>query len=426
MRTHRLAEADLDALATGLGGPALVGDLLLGQRSRRLLLLKLITERSPGLTAEHRHALAVLGEADRHDPRSVAALVDTPMFGSWCGSTLGLIAGGAEPWTVERQLDRIVPYAAVAAHRAGIAAELLGRVHSGTVLLPTLGLMRLATGHQAQVKFVSGSDGIWVDGREAALHTPGWQPLRVLRAPGPPAVAVPIDDLDPGRDSYHIEASPRLTSPTVARWQQAFAATWQLVARHLPERAAELSVALRTVVPLRKPDLQAARSATAREAVGAVGLDLPLSHAEFATTLVHEIQHSKLTAVMDIEPLCAYSGEATWFAPWRTDPRPLAGLLQGIYAFLGVADTWRALYTGSDGFPEAPKQFARARADVTAAVEGIGPTDELTPAGRRFVAGMAAAVDRLGSVSVPRSLVAEAETRVAAKRVAWRRHRGLD
>ncbi|GAA1859822.1 HEXXH motif domain-containing protein [Asanoa iriomotensis] len=430
MKLHRLSAADLDLLASGLGGPALVDDLLRGQRSRRLMILKLVVDHGPGLTADHRQALAVLAAADQRDHAAVAGLVDTPMFGSWAGALLRLIAGEPEPSDVARQLDRLVPYAVVAAHRAGISAELVGRIHRGELVLPTLGRLRLDTEQQqGPVKFVSRPPGLWVDGREVpatdSAQSPHWQPLRALRAPGPPAVTVPIDDIDPCRGNYHIDASPRLSSPAFNRWQHEFASTWQIVARHVPRRAEELAVALRTIVPLRKPNLDAARSATSRDAVGAIGLDLPVSAAEFATTLVHEIQHSKLTAAMDIEPLCAMSGEAVHFAPWRSDPRPVAGLLQGVYAFLGVADTWRALYTGSDGFPEAARQFANVRADVRAAVEALVRSDELTPAGRRFVDGLSVAIDDLGTVSVARSLVTAAETRVAAKRVAWRRRRGL-
>ena len=52
-------------------------------------------------------------------------------------------------------------------------------------------------------------------------------------------------------------------------------------------------------------------------------------------TLVHEFQHSKLSAMLDLVPLTDPDDHGRYFAPWRVDPRPLAGLLQGVYAFVG-------------------------------------------------------------------------------------------
>ena len=49
-----------------------------------------------------------------------------------------------------------------------------------------------------------------------------------------------------------------------------------------------------------------------------------------AAALVHEVQHSKLNAVIDIVPLVRPGvGHRRYYAPWRDDPRPPAGLLQG-------------------------------------------------------------------------------------------------
>ena len=59
-----------------------------------------------------------------------------------------------------------------------------------------------------------------------------------------------------------------------------------------------------------------------------------------ASVLVHECQHAKLNAVLDLIPL-SRPDQARYYAPWREDPRPLGGLLHGAYAYLGVSDFWR-------------------------------------------------------------------------------------
>ena len=61
-----------------------------------------------------------------------------------------------------------------------------------------------------------------------------------------------------------------------------------------------------------------------------------------ACTLTHELQHVKLCAVLDIVRLTVPDdGRRRYYAPWRDDPRPVAGLLQGAYALVGVTEFWR-------------------------------------------------------------------------------------
>jgi HEXXH motif-containing protein len=60
---------------------------------------------------------------------------------------------------------------------------------------------------------------------------------------------------------------------------------------------------------------------------------------------VHENQHIKLSVLLDQMPVTHQSitlaSGTCRSAPWRLDPRPVIGLLQGIYAYLGVTGFWR-------------------------------------------------------------------------------------
>src|SRR5581483_603165 len=60
-----------------------------------------------------------------------------------------------------------------------------------------------------------------------------------------------------------------------------------------------------------------------------------------AVTLAHELQHLKLGALLDIVTLALPDDGRRYYAPWRDDPRPLGGLLQGAYAYFGVSGFWR-------------------------------------------------------------------------------------
>jgi uncharacterized protein len=211
-----------------------------------------------------------------------------------------------------------------------------------------------------------------------------------------------------------------LAPEELAAWRRQLAETWQILTGLAPARAAELVAGLHSLVPLRTPAANAAHSATAREAVGVVGLDLPRSPADFAVALVHEFQHSKLSALLDIVALYDGSDQRTFFAPWRTDPRPISGLLQGVYAFLGVADVWRALSARPDRFPSALREFAHTRAQVTDAIGTLAASGLLTAPGRRFLAGMTEAVERLHATGVPAAMSAAAERTLTSRRAAWR------
>ncbi|GAA3084559.1 hypothetical protein GCM10020254_31220 [Streptomyces goshikiensis] len=96
-----------------------------------------------------------------------------------------------------------------------------------------------------------------------------------------------------------------------------------------------------------------------------------------AATLVHEVQHGKLAALADILTLHTADRTPASGPPWRSDPRPLEGLLHGAYAHLALAGYWqRAALYGARG---AWAQHARIRAQVAAALPVIRACPELTP-----------------------------------------------
>ena len=241
-----------------------------------------------------------------------------------------------------------------------------------------------------------------------------------MRADGPPNVAATVEDLDPSRDLYHVPAAERLSPGEFRDWQKRFTRGWDVLVNHVRRHADEISEGLQSIVPLSKPDVRAARSATHPDAVGVVGLDRPETAVDLAITLVHEFQHSKLQALHDIHPLHRPS-DARYFAPWRTDPRPLGGFLQGTYAFLGVADTWRALCADPEAFPHAELNFTETRTFVTDAVGRLAGAAALTAAGHDFVAGMTEAIQRLHDVPVRAATVATADRTLAGIRSVWRR-----
>lgn len=412
IRPHVLAGPMMDDLALGFGGRAAVQTLWEGQRSRRLLLFRLVVD-GLGPARDVDAATAAIIEAERREPLSRSVLAE-PFVGAWAAVTVRALADSA---STPAQRGHLGAVAAVATLRAGTAAELSGWTRGGWLHLPQLGRVRAAVS-DGPVTLTIRDGRLWIDGVPAAPDGPDGQARRSLRAGD---LTVAFDDVDPYRDAYHVPAAGRLSAEAVAEWGRLLAETWHILTTWMPGRAAEIAAGLHSLVPLERRSPSAAHSATAREAVGVVGLDRPRRAADFAVALVHEFQHSKLSAVLDIVPLYDGSSGRTFFAPWRIDPRPIGGLFQGVYAFLAVADAWRALAQDPASFPQAEREFAEAGIQVSDALDTLDTSGLLTAAGRRFVSGMRRSLGELELDRLPPAARGHAHRVLAQRRSRWER-----
>jgi uncharacterized protein len=413
MDVHTIADSDLAALARGLGGPGAIQTLWSGQHSKRLLLLRLLIDRWPPATPGRNEPLSAIIDAEAGEPAEVRQVLTDPLVGAWAAGT----ARRLRLCTVEpADLAHFGAVAAVTALRAGTEARLPGYARGGWLYLPAMGRMR-APAEEGPVELSTRDGRLRIDGVDTG---PSFEARRMLAAEGQPPLVVALEDLDPYRDAYHVPAAGRLTSQEADDWRRMLAEAWQILTRTAPERAVELADGMQCLVPLTKPDAWAARSATSAEAVGVVGLDRPVTATDFAIALVHEFQHSKLSAILDIVQLYERS-DRTFFAPWRADPRPIGGLFHGVYAFLGVADMWRSLIADPVESDRATMEFARARVQVTDAVTTLAASNLLTDAGTRFVQGMVKSIDEFHTVSLPSGVVALVDRELENRRTTWNR-----
>jgi HEXXH motif-containing protein len=409
---HALADPMLQALADGFGGAEAVAELWRGQESRRLLLFKLAHDRLAD-TAERRAALTAVFEAEERAPELVRAVLVDPMVALWAS---GIVRGAARGTVPPAEATRLNEIAVAAAIRAESDVETHGWSRDGWVSLPSIG--RLPVDEPSGPVRLAVTKGVLrVNDLERDLDDPGWQRARTMMVGD--GVAVRLEDVDPYRDTFHVQAAERLGDPEFDAWRRAAEATWQILTQYCPERVTELSAGLRSLVPFPAPANQAAHSATARDAIGVIGMDLPKDPADFAVTLVHEFQHSKLSGVLSIVDLYRPSARL-FFAPWRIDARPIGGLFQGVYAFIAVADTWRRLCAAPERFPQAQREFAEARAQVSDALDTLAGSGLLTPTGERFLTGMRGAVERLDTSRLPAAAEMAAERLLASRRAAWR------
>ncbi|WP_344056718.1 HEXXH motif domain-containing protein, partial [Microbispora corallina] len=385
MRTHTLP---IEELARGFGGARDVAGLAGSQESIRRALLASVT--GQGTPPE---AWRLLETLDRDHPEAVRHVLGHPYVRVWAAESARAHPG---------HLGNI---AAAAAVHAGASAVVPVEVIGGRVHLPTLGVLEVA------------GDGDHLDVRDGRFSIEGggpWHPVRRLTAGG---FSIALEDTDPFRDCHGWPAAPRLTDDEAGRWQAAFTAAWELIETAFPRYAPGLRAGLTTVTPLTPGEAGRDISSTARHAFGAVAAALPDGPDVLALLLIHEFQHVKMGAILDLLDLYDESDGRLFYAPWRDDPRPLEGLLQGTYAHIAVTDFWRVRRH------EVPDpghvQFARWRADTAAAVERLAESGAMTPLGERFVAGMRETVASWLSEPVPAAAEAAAARRSRRHQAAW-------
>jgi uncharacterized protein len=310
----------------------------------------------------------------------------------------------------------------VACAATGVDDSATVPVRSGEVSVPGLGAADVGAATSARLVAIDGRLEVRTDDTviKTTAGDPAWHPVRHLAGEtAGQSIRLALDDLDPYRHGYHAPPAPRLAETDVAVWRALFADAWRILAEQVPNRAAEVASGLRTLVPLVSDAEGGLLSATIRHAFGMFGLTRPSTAAEFAVTLVHEFQHSKLSAILDIVPLSDPDDRRRYFAPWRMDPRPLPALLQGVYAFVGVADTWRALRAVDGLEAVAQAQFAEARLQVDRGLTAVERSGALTLAGEALVTGLRQSADALLAEPVPAATAQAAERALAWTRERW-------
>ncbi|NYH45609.1 uncharacterized protein HNR22_005336 [Micromonospora jinlongensis] len=382
----------LDDLATGYGSPQTVRRLADDQLAITRMLLAACRELS-----DSGAAWEVLADLELKAPEAVRAVLEHPFVRPWLVHRLDPSARSG----VHAAADPLPVLAVAAAVRVGVPVTVDVPVRADVITVPTLGSLVLpGLGERAEVTVLPG--GFRVRGgsvdRTVLLDrvdpSAGWRPVRDVPAP---AGRLVIEDGDPYRDCYGQPVASRLDTPAAQALGRTLVEAWQVVCRDVPAHAAALDGGLRAVVPLAPDPARPLRSATARHAFGAVAVTPHRDPETMAVLLVHEWQHAKLGAVLDRYDLVAPGQSTRITVPWRPDPRPPEGVLQGVYAHLAVTQVWRARAATDGG--EASAHAARYLAWTRDGADALLASGSLTAAGERFVGQLRHALEetRVGS-----------------------------
>ncbi|MEU8283556.1 FxsB family cyclophane-forming radical SAM/SPASM peptide maturase [Micromonospora sp. NPDC048905] len=384
-------ERILDDLAGGGGGPESIAFLV----DAELAIVRALLAASRDATAPG-PGWDLLVDLDTTAPATLRTVLRHPFLRPRLTS---LLSGPRQPGSRSPEPDPVAALAAAAAVRAGISAEVQVPVAGGEVFLPTLGAFRMpSTGIDTVVltvrpggfRLLAGSEPYDVRLDEPAGWPSGWRPTRRSGLPGHEVI---IEDLDPARDCYGQSVRERLAERPAADLVETVTEAWRLAERDVPRHATAMRVGMRAVVPLDTSPTGALRSATARAAFGAVAVGPVADPETLAVLLVHEWQHSKLGAVLDLYDLVEPGSPVRLSVPWRPDPRPAEGVLQGAYAHLAIAEVWHARAVADRPADRTAATHAdRFHRWTGEALDELAASRSLTAAGDRFVAGLGRAL----------------------------------
>ncbi|MFI1093991.1 HEXXH motif domain-containing protein [Streptomyces sp. NPDC020917] len=460
---HRLSAQDLSALVRGDEDAATVDRLLAAEYSRRLLMLRALDAMLPADTAPAPSAAtgdvseggfdtawSLLTRAQERAPEVVEELLMYPQTGMWLSLLLRRLRGTASVeaplWTMTGHLSAL---AAVAGFRAGLEFTIAVPARAGRVTLPTMGCATLpspelwstarATAASGRLHVRSGVDTVAVPAAPDQ-DGPGWSALRRISVgPAGRRLDLALDDLDP-YGTYSGPAEPqRLTAETASDWQETLEEAWSLLLREVPGTTETMRRGLFSLTPLPARERFRPHSVSAEDAFGGLMASSPDDPVQLAVTLVHEFRHTKLGGLLHLSPLQVPSGagdrdgaaagesgadgDDLFYAPWRNDPRPLGGMLQGVYAFLGVTGFWRGhRASAADGGALAHFEFALWRAQVWSALRQVHGDARLTPLGLRFVDALRRQCAPWLDDSVPADAQELADEVALDHRARWRAH----
>jgi uncharacterized protein len=435
---HAIPASHLNALAAGYGDDLAVGYLVESQRSLRRAVLGLLREQVNARTltasdsAMFNGGWELIAHLDKDDKRTLDEVLAHPYVRAWATRCIGNMSAPAAASAVDA--THLAAIAAAAAIRSGYDVQLEVPASEGGVHLPTLG--RLDVGPAATATLTVGCDGFEVKTEYGqwsvtlaamgdAAQSGSWQPVRALVAE---RATVALEDTDPYRDCHQWPAASRLSAEQVASWQRLYRQAWGLIEQEHGIYAPGLAVGLSTIMPLANDEPSREISAAARQAFGAIGAALPLDADILALLMIHEFQHVKLGAILDLFELCDHSDRRLFYAPWRPDPRPLEALLQGTYAHIAVTDFWRVRrhYLSGPEAETAAAEFALWRMHTAEAIETLAASGSLTPIGVRFAEGMRGTVTSWLDEPVPVAAAGAARKRAEETRRAWSDRLGTD
>lgn len=377
-------------------------------------------------------ARRIFVDAQLQAPDAIDELLLNPQVGGWAAYVMrrwrGMTRGCPPLWV---DFGGLHVLSLLAAARAGLTWRTRLPHRQGRLLLFGMGMAEFSDIHADDLIDAESYAGrITLAARNSRIEIfegepvkqPQWREARGISVGGDLELHVCLDDLDPFRDLADPIPPEPLDDAAASRWQKLLDEAWSILCDHHRETAEAVSVGVVSLVPLPIGDARETRSASSGESFGRVMVSPPPDAVTLAVAIVHEFQHIKLGGLMHLTRLTIGDEISCLYAPWRDDPRPIGGLLQGVYAFFGIAAFWRRQRGAESGADRrlADFEYAYARSQAREGISGVRESDSLTDEGCALIDGLSACLEAwLSDVLDP---MATAAMRIVADyhRAGWR------
>lgn len=167
-----------------------------------------------------------------------------------------------------------------------------------------------------------------------------------------------FEEAHPDKDGNSID----LGGKDITTWVAGLREALSLIERFLPALRREASLFVRQFVPVGYHP-ESHLSATYREAIGTIYLSLHPDPLMMAEAIIHELSHTKLHALLELDAVLDNDPHEAYPSPVRPDPRPLMGVLLAVHAFVPVAYLYDKIAEAGDPLAEIPT-FSRRRAEI--------------------------------------------------------------
>ena len=232
--THVIPVEHFDLLAAGGARPETIDILSSGDRSRRMVLLRVLLDRvaaEPGACGPLPDANAIwqaLVDVQKRSPEQFDYVFMRPQTGMWIAQTLRRLeepSHGPVPFWVD--VGYAFNVALAVAIRAMTDLRTVVPHRNGDVMIPALGMARLGTRGYGVAEAVVQAGNLRISDRRSSCEirlpgefdAPGWWHLRKLRC----SVAghdstICFDDIDPYREIGETVPPDRLSDAQAQRW----------------------------------------------------------------------------------------------------------------------------------------------------------------------------------------------------------------
>lgn len=421
-----------EVLADPLGSTT-ADTLLATWATRHLVLLRATleaaSERCPHETRQAGlvEAATILGELDATHHATVVETVRAPWVGLWATRCLRRLADESDDGSdMALDLAYLGAVALAVAITADESVELTVPCRGGRVVVPGHGTLEGMGGDDRLIAVVTSHDGQvstvgQVDGELVSLQPRNSFRLQTSPAAGarPTAPVLLLDDFDTWRAASDFPVTRRLSESQAASWRQVIADGWRTLTMRHPEAALLVASMVRVVVPLVDPDTDHASSATSEDALGAVYCTLPRDARSLAATLIHEAQHTHLYLIQALTRLLGDDGRL-FYSPYRADPRPLGGVLHGVFAGVALARFWHREIVAGDISYSPALEFERAWQQAESALDVLRASDSLTRHGHLVTDHLEHLLERLRTDRSSDTAQVVARLTVEDHAITWR------